>query len=110
MTECRLTPLEINGFALGMPSQLLPETPYDTTRIRMETGDVLLFYSDGVVDAENERGEFYDEIRIRTLFQNREGTDTAEKIVGKTLDSVGRFRGVAPQNDDISIVVLKKYS
>jgi serine phosphatase RsbU (regulator of sigma subunit) len=110
MTECRLTPLEINGFALGMPSQLLPETPYDTTRIKMETGDVLLFYSDGVVDAENERGEFYDEIRIRTLFQNREGTDTAEKIVGKTLDSVGRFRGVAPQNDDISIVALKRYS
>jgi len=105
-----LTRLEINGFALGMPSQLIRANPYDTARFRMETGDVVLFYTDGVVDAENDHGEFYDEARIEELFQGQEPKNPADKIVRNTLLSVERFRGNAPQNDDISIVVLKKQS
>lgn len=104
-----LTRLEINGFALGMPSQLIKANPYDTARFKMETGDVVLFYTDGVVDAENDRGEFYDEARIEGLFRDHEAKNPAEKIVKNTLLSVERFRGSAPQNDDISIVVLKKH-
>ena len=103
-----LTRLEINGFALGMPPQLIKANPYDTARFKMETGDVVMFYTDGVVDAENDRGEFYDEARIEGLFQDQEAKNPAEKIVSNTLLSVERFRGSTPQNDDIPIVVLKK--
>jgi serine phosphatase RsbU (regulator of sigma subunit) len=103
-----LARLKINGFALGMPPQLLDEMPYDTARFRMNAGDIVLFYSDGVVDAENDRGDFYDEIRMRTLFQHPEELHTAQKLVDKALDSVEKFRRDAPQNDDISIVVLKR--
>ena len=108
MSEDKVTPLEINGFALGMPSQFLREKPFDTTRIKMKAGDIVLFYTDGVVDAENNRGEFYDQSRIKLLFQKQEEIDSAETLVGKILDSVEKFRQGAPQKDDISIVVLKR--
>jgi sigma-B regulation protein RsbU (phosphoserine phosphatase) len=109
-TNGRLTRLGINGFALGMPSQFLTERPYDTTRFTMNDGDIVLFYTDGVVDAENNRGEFYDETRIRTLFQHPEELDTSEKLMDKALDSIEKFRQDAPQKDDISIVVLTRIS
>ncbi|MBN2242082.1 MAG: serine/threonine-protein phosphatase [Acidobacteria bacterium] len=108
VTKDTVTSLEINGFALGMPSQFLKEEPYDTTRFKMEAGDVVLFYTDGVVDAENVRGEFYDEAGVRLLFQSREEMDTAQKIVDRTVQSVKEFCRGAPQKDDISIVALKR--
>ncbi len=110
MSQGKVTPLEINGFALGMPSRFLGEKPFDTTRFQMKAGDIVLFYTDGVVDAENNRGEFYDESRIKLLFQKKEEIGSAGKLVDRTLGSVEKFRQGAPQKDDISIVVLKRES
>ncbi|MEJ2110157.1 MAG: PP2C family protein-serine/threonine phosphatase [Acidobacteriota bacterium] len=104
----KLTGIEINGLPLGMPSQICLNKPYDSMRFTIEPGDMVLFYTDGIVDAENNLGEFYDEGRIYSLFQHREVFDTAERLVNKTLNNVEKFRRGAPQTDDISLVVLKR--
>jgi len=104
----KVSPVRINGFALGMPSQFLSDTPYDTTRFSMESGDVVMFYSDGVTDAENNAGDFYGEQRIRSLFHDSAGIDTAEQLVGKTVDSIATFSHSVSQTDDISVVILKR--
>ena len=56
-------PIRAEGFPLGM----FPDVTYDELSIATQPGDVVLFVSDGILDAENERGEMYGEGRLAAL-------------------------------------------
>src|SRR5260370_42552693 len=68
------------GFPLGM----FPNVTYDEFSIATEPGDVLLFVSDGILDAENEQAEMYGEDRLASLFcshRERSAAQIAEAIL-----------------------------
>jgi sigma-B regulation protein RsbU (phosphoserine phosphatase) len=65
-----------------------------------------VLYTDGVVEAENERREDYGDTRLRDLVRDSANATSAE-IVDRILTSVGAFLGTSPQNDDITCFVVR---
>jgi len=83
-----------------------PTEVYPDYQISMEQGDILAFYSDGIPEAANSDEEMYGEERFRDALRRHAG-DTAQQIRDAILDEVSRFRGEAPQDDDIALVIVK---
>jgi serine phosphatase RsbU (regulator of sigma subunit) len=71
--------------------------------IQMGKGDMVLFYTDGVIEAQNIRDEFYDDNRLEDLLKKNE-FDTAKDMTNSVFRSVLRFIGRADQFDDITIL------
>lgn len=71
--------------------------------IEMEKGDIVLFYTDGVTEAQNIRDEFYDDDRLKDLLE-KNAFDNAKDMTNSVFRSVLRFIGRADQFDDITIL------
>jgi serine phosphatase RsbU (regulator of sigma subunit) len=84
-----------------------PVDVYPDYQILLEHGDILVFYSDGIPEAANPDEEMYGEERFRDALRCHAG-GTAQQIRDAIMDDVNRFRGEAPQDDDIALVIVKK--
>lgn len=71
--------------------------------VDMDEGDIVLFYTDGVTEAQNRRDEFYDDDRLEDLLKKNE-FETAKDMTNSVFRSVLRFIGRADQFDDITIL------
>ena len=76
---------------------------FEQQSIQMEKGDMVLFYTDGVTEAQNIRDEFYDDDRLEELLDKNE-FEGAEDLTNAVFRSVIRFIGRADQFDDITIL------
>jgi serine phosphatase RsbU (regulator of sigma subunit) len=94
--------LEGGGCVLG----ILPIAPYSEMRIKLEKGDMLVLYSDGVTEANDIDQNEYDEERFIEVLK-RHHTEPASEIVNAVMKSVAEFAAGAPQADDITLVVAK---
>ncbi len=68
--------------------------------------DILLFYTDGLTEAENEQGEFFGEQRLIQLLQEY-ATLEVNEIMSRTYDKVYQFIGGRELLDDISLLIIK---
>ncbi|MFD2372147.1 PP2C family protein-serine/threonine phosphatase [Brevibacillus sp. GCM10020057] len=93
---------DLKGVMLGG----LPDQVYQEKQLRLLEGDTLFFYTDGIVEAQNGKGEMFQIERLNeTLIQNAHKTASElETIVIETLTS---FTEGSPQRDDITMVILK---
>ncbi|MCY4592616.1 MAG: SpoIIE family protein phosphatase [Alphaproteobacteria bacterium] len=89
------------GIALGV----LPEADYSASRIRLEPGESLVLYTDGVTEAEDEDQHQFGLERLIALFLGSPPTD-AEQTNRNVFDAVREFTGAAPQFDDITCLTL----
>jgi len=95
--------LEGGGTVLG----ILAIAPYSEMHARLEHGDMLVLYSDGVTEANNPAFDEFDEERfIEVLKANRH--EPAGKIVDAVTRALTEFCAGAPQADDITLVVAKR--
>ena len=97
------TPLDKGGPVLGV----LPNSHYESEKISLRLGDVLVMYKDGAVEAENPAGEQYSAERLsRTvgLHLQQDASDLVETIY----TSVIQFRKTTSLADDLTLVLLKK--
>ncbi len=101
-------PVQVVGYPLGMASLLGVEADYASVQIDLARGDALVLYSDGVVEAQNDTGELYDETRFELLLGEKAGQADAAGLVRTIVDHVERFVGDAPRTDDLTAVVLKR--
>lgn len=86
---------------------ILPTVEYQEHRIRLEVGDTLVIYSDGVTEAANmAQDEFEVERLAQCVVENRERS--AAKIVEAVNKAVAEYTSVAPQSDDITLVVARR--
>jgi len=92
-------PVIVHGPPLGAG----PAAEYDTTSVSLQPGDLLVWFSDGVIEAENAAGEQFTEKRLRALCQ-RLAKDGAVATRDGILEVLTDFRGDAEQADDITIV------
>lgn len=79
---------------------------FEEVTITLLPGDLLVFYTDGVTEAENGEGAMFGEERLYAVIEaaaDRAAGEVAEAI----RDAVARFAGEAPQFDDITVVVLR---
>ena len=75
----------------------------------IQPGDVLVLYTDGVPDAQNDSGEFFKEESLVLVIQENLG-QSAEILQKSVLDAVYDFVGDAPPFDDITLMVLSRDS
>lgn len=79
---------------------------YNTRQTRLNPGDVVVMYTDGVTEAVNTDNEMFSDERLEELV--KAGTHlTAEQIKQRILDEVLSFTRGLPQGDDITLIVLK---
>jgi serine phosphatase RsbU (regulator of sigma subunit) len=91
----------------GIPLGMFPEFNYEEESIRLEPGEVLVMYSDGVTEAMNPRGELFGEDRLASVLTSCR-SDSPETILGLIVDAVRSHADQMPQSDDITIVILRR--
>ena len=94
--------IRAEGFPLGM----FPEVTYDEHRIETQPGDAIIFVSDGILDAENEKDEMYGDERLANMLCGHRELSAAE-IAEAILSDVSRFQDGHDRFDDETIIVLK---
>ncbi|HTY63928.1 MAG TPA: PP2C family protein-serine/threonine phosphatase [Acidobacteriota bacterium] len=90
----------------GPPVGLLPEATYETANMDLLPGDILVFYTDGVIEAENTEGEEYSKDRLVELIRTNSAMG-ARELVHRIHSSVLAFTGTPELQDDFTLVVLK---
>ena len=102
-TDGSLETLGSTGFCLGM----FPGATYEVKSVRLNEGDVLLLYSDGVPDGRNADDAEYTLDRLVSLLRSNAGLKAAG-ILAAITDDAKHFIGEAPRFDDQTLVVIKK--
>ena len=96
--------LQIDAYPLGVRC----DTKYSTIAVQLHEGDYVVFYSDGIVEADNESGDVVGFDRAAQIIRDGCIADlSAEALVEMLLAEVKTFVGAAPQLDDMTCVVLK---
>ena len=89
-----------------MPLGLMPVMSYEEKEIELEKGESVLFYSDGLVEAHDPKGEMFGFPRLRRMV-----AEHAEKgsLVDFLIDELRSFTGDGwEQEDDITLVTLRR--
>jgi sigma-B regulation protein RsbU (phosphoserine phosphatase) len=86
----------------------LKEATFTTQKIKLQKNDILFMYTDGVTDAETEKGEMFTDKRLKTTLEKVcKGKITSCEIVKMIIDELTLFAGTAPQYDDTTIVAVR---
>lgn len=101
--------LEKGGVMLGMfPNDVLSQiSEYEQETTQLCSGDVVLFYTDGVTETVNPDGELYEEERLEAIATRVKG-ENVNQICQAIYNDVIEFQGEAEQFDDLTLMVLKK--
>ena len=94
----------------GFPLSAMPLTSVRAaTEIEMQPGDVLALISDGIYEYRNAGGEEFGETRVEALLQRHHGAPAAD-LAAKILGAVQAFAGDALQEDDMTVLLVKRRS
>src|SRR5215208_5277589 len=94
--------------ATGMPLGLMPEMNFEEKQTTLEAGEAALFYSDGIVEAHNPKGEMFGFPRLRGLVAKYgEERTLAERLLEELYSFTGGGQGWE-QEDDIALLTRKR--
>jgi serine phosphatase RsbU (regulator of sigma subunit) len=90
----------------GLPIALYPGQGYKESQIETGAGDLLFFYTDGLVETENEQAEMFGAERLQMLLEaeHEHGVDT---VLERVEEAVRTFRGKAEPFDDATMMALR---
>jgi sigma-B regulation protein RsbU (phosphoserine phosphatase) len=84
----------------------VPGITFQEGRLRLDPGDLLLSFTDGVTEAMNSDNGLYTSDRLESLITNTQ-LDSSERTVGAVMADVERFEAGAERADDITILALR---
>ncbi len=90
----------------GVPLGSFAGSTYDETVVELQTGDVYVFCSDGIVETFDEKGEEFGSERLIEVIERTHAL-SAQETVTAIFTAVREFRGYAEQNDDQTAVVVR---
>jgi serine phosphatase RsbU (regulator of sigma subunit) len=90
----------------GMPLGIMADAPYQYGTVTLQAGDWLVIFTDGVVEAENNRQEEYGEERFLPMIHSGVML-TPAMLLNSIMVDLERFVGNAPQHDDVTCMLLK---
>jgi len=90
----------------GVPLGLFPESKYEETSLQLIAGDILVFYSDGVIEMLNDAGEEYGLKRLAEVVRLH-CEKSADEIVKAVSASLAEFIGRIRPHDDRTMIVAK---
>ena len=100
--ESRCTPLRAEGILLGIQK----DARFDQVELRMNTGDVVVFFTDGITEACNEAGDFFGVGGLEEVIVSN-GHMEPEPLIDAVLAALERFAAGRPFDDDCTIVAMK---
>lgn len=93
---------DVGGLLLGK----FEDAPYEMNSIQLQPGDTLVTFTDGITEAENDSGGFFDEERVITYLQKDPTKNLINHVKGLFLE-VMKFAGAATQSDDITVLSVR---
>jgi len=103
-TTGKIEKLVSNAHFLGM----FDSASYPSRTFRLDKGDILVVYSDGLTDAQNPREELFGTERLLEIIR-REAPSGSQALEQQFLKAIEEFTQGMPQTDDITSVVVEKY-
>ena len=94
--------LKARGVALGV----VPDIELEEKEMALDSGDVVVLYTDGVTEAINDREEMFGQDRVIAIAEQTRNLPASE-IIQQIKESVLEFSRGQPQFDDITLMVLK---
>ena len=88
------------------PLGIVKKCHYEETQVPLQVGDVVVLYTDGVVEAMNAKGALYGFERFMAAIEAGRGL-SANALLEKLTDDVSRYVGDAEPHDDLTIVVVQ---
>jgi sigma-B regulation protein RsbU (phosphoserine phosphatase) len=96
--------LEVTGTVVGA----FPFSLYEERNIQLSSGDVLVAYTDGMIEPENEYGEMFGEQRLTDLLAKNVDRDSPE-IIARVMEAVLQWSGDAAElSDDMTMLVARR--
>ncbi|MBN1142492.1 MAG: SpoIIE family protein phosphatase [Deltaproteobacteria bacterium] len=94
--------LDAEGLILGIKEEVAFEEKGDA----LFPGDLLLLYTDGIIEAGNEEQELFGEPRLRIFLKEHRNTPAAD-LAPKLMKTVRRFSGQENFEDDVTLMIIK---
>ena len=91
----------------GIPIGIFAESHYEIGTARLENGDWLVIFTDGIVEAENAKQQEYGEPELIRLVDRESGSTPAD-LLRSLLAELDQFVGNTPQHDDMTCLLLKR--
>ncbi|HTT64457.1 MAG TPA: SpoIIE family protein phosphatase [Bryobacteraceae bacterium] len=96
--------LEVTGTVVGA----FPFASYEERKIQLARGDLLVAYTDGMIEPENEYGEMFGEQRLTDLLARNVDRDSHE-IIARVMEAVLQWSGDATElSDDMTMLVARR--
>ncbi len=99
--------IEPRGMALGIDSGSVFERIITDHEFSVRQGDLLLLYTDGVSEAEDDKGEEFGVERIHEVLR-KDHAHTATGVISRLNGELRGFTGDGAQSDDITLIAIKK--
>jgi len=94
--------LNLHGPAIGLGGR----EPFREEEKKLDRGDKVLLYTDGILEADNRRGEFYGKDRLYTVLR-KSHEKSAKRVVEEIYNNVLKFSKGREFDDDLSILVIE---
>ena len=89
-----------------MDSGKIFDNTLDEQKINLKSGDIFVFYTDGVNEARNNKQEEFEEQRLcDVVAQNF--VNNSRELKGEILKNIDEFVGAQPRHDDLTMLVIK---
>jgi sigma-B regulation protein RsbU (phosphoserine phosphatase) len=95
--------LEVNGTVVGA----FPFAAYGESRIELRTQDLIVFFTDGITEPENEYGEMFGEERLIELIQ-RNAHRSEREVADSIVESVREWTGSDELQDDMTLLLVRR--
>ena len=95
--------LSEGGLLLGV----LDEAKYSRGQVRLDSGDTLLIYSDGILESQNANGEEFGYDRLKAQLSDATSS-SADSILFSVLGAVQDFATIRPLMDDMTLAVIRR--
>ena len=102
-----ITPIKSPGMVVGIDSGSVFDRLTVDFSVPLERNDCLVLYTDGVTETLNSEGDEYGVDRMMQSVR-ASANDGAQAIVKRIIEDVREFTGSVPQNDDITVIAIRK--
>lgn len=92
--------------ATGLPLGLFDEAEYDELEFRMKPGDLFVFFSDGMLDARNRKGDLFGRGRLEAIVAEN-AANTAQQVVDAIFKAVADHSAGVETFDDQTVVAIR---
>ena len=99
-----LSKLDADGMILGVRKSMV----FEEKQVHLAVGDVLLLYTDGLIEADNPQGEFFGLERVSQIFLQQAGQGP-QMIIDALLAALKAFCQRESFNDDITLLVFQRH-